>query len=296
MWTKTKSAIILLLIITNIFTLYVAVKYSDTLKALYHEIKGLRKLHQTQVNFHQLSDQEIYNQIKMNDNNIQSLYQMTKDISEVFQIANIKYFMDGGTLLGAVRHGSIIPWDDDIDLVIFDKDERLLNNLKPIFHQLGYDIIEYNGIYKIFVPYSSSVVNADGYEKFFYPFVDIFIMTANHSTGIIEYYKMLNKKMFPKEHYYIKETLPLKEYDFGPIRLFGPKNPQIYLDHYYGTKWNKEVFVHPPHFNNMHGGGYFAKEFKPPFNETILPKHPLIDRVYVLKRRILDIVTNMSVQ
>ena len=59
------------------------------------------------------------------------LLKMTKDITEVLERNNITYFAEGGTLLGTIRHGGIIPWDDDIDLGFFIKDyKRIINILQ----------------------------------------------------------------------------------------------------------------------------------------------------------------------
>lgn len=59
------------------------------------------------------------------------LLDMLELVSAVCEKHKLRWWMSGGSLLGAIRHNGIIPWDDDIDIELPRKDYEMLLKVLP---------------------------------------------------------------------------------------------------------------------------------------------------------------------
>jgi len=54
---------------------------------------------------------------------------LARKLKEVCEKYHLRFYMQAGTLLGAVRHQGFIPWDDDMDFVMPREDFDILESI-----------------------------------------------------------------------------------------------------------------------------------------------------------------------
>ena len=112
--------------------------------------------------------------------------EILKQILLVCKDLGLRCWIDSGTLLGAVRHQGFIPWDDDIDLVMFRDDYDKLMKLgpdrfrDPFFFQSAYtDINYYRGHIQVRNSNTAAILPINCMREFNQGiFVDIFPLDA----------------------------------------------------------------------------------------------------------------------
>lgn len=136
----------------------------------------------------------------------------------------LRYYVIGGTLLGAVRHQGFIPWDDDIDVgMTRDNYNRLLNLSADVF---GSELFLQNTYTDKIVRNHSQIrmkgttcfVKGDYLEKYKMGiFIDIFVFDAIPSTKQ-DYKKELEQ--IKKEYLYLRPRFYSSNLKYSAFVLF----------------------------------------------------------------------------
>lgn len=85
--------------------------------------------------------------------------ELLKFIDKICIENDLKWWLDYGTLLGAVRHFSFIPWDDDTDIAMMRKDYIKLNEILPDIVE-NYDLGEFIKLYYVPRKYKDKTINS----------------------------------------------------------------------------------------------------------------------------------------
>ncbi|CAF1105177.1 unnamed protein product [Adineta steineri] len=141
-------------------------------------------------------------------------------IDRICREHKITYFISDGTLLGSLRHHDIIPWDDDLDIMVPDDKRKILNNeFKKINRTLiGFALhhgelpeYEYDKLYY-------NITQIAGKDKWHFPFVDIFFYEQNQT----HLWTLLN----PDKPFQTKYIFPLILRPLGYLWVPAPRKPK----------------------------------------------------------------------
>lgn len=76
---------------------------------------------------------------KLSDgNNLQVAEKMLYDVTQLFDLLRLPYWLEGGTQIGIVREQRLLPWDNDMDISMYDTHKRKLWVLIPLLILRGY--------------------------------------------------------------------------------------------------------------------------------------------------------------
>ena len=168
--------------------------------------------------------------VKLSEENYQIYMDLLKTFTSVMEKNKLTYFLYGGSLLGSIRHRDIIPWDDEIDLMINASEEtkivKVMKKLEPKYKL--YSTNAKQSCWKFYSEQSKYVLNKLVGTRWKWPFLDLWLFDEFQNGTIFDI------SLKPRPLYYQKNvTFPLKRRPFGNFMPFTPKEPEKFLGDQY---------------------------------------------------------------
>ena len=205
----------------------------------------------------------------LNKKEKEDLHIILKEIITHLENQNIDYFFAFGSLIGAVRHGFRMPYDDDIDLIINDKDlDKFFKNLK-IKKKKGKSTTYYlnNNVEIIHKNWGIpiKIVKKDNH----YPFIDINTYFKENNNIYVPKKQLVNGhiKSFNQN---VNDIYPLKKAKFEEFKIKIPNKYIKILKNQYGKDvlnnckitYNHKKYCKNKNCENENASEHLYKEIK----------------------------------
>jgi phosphorylcholine metabolism protein LicD len=171
-------------------------------------------------------------------NNQEKIKRILKIVTDKLTENKIKYWLDYGSLLGAVREEKMIGWDEDADISCLKKDKekikKVIEEIDNVFLKVSF---EGTGFQVMFPEDKETKTH-----------LDIFLWYEDGEFLRREHYIDLDKKTgtdVRKGKDFLKEWVEeLKEVNFGEHKYFVSREAEKFCEFRYGKLWKKPMSVY----------------------------------------------------
>lgn len=165
---------------------------------------------------------EAFFQPRLSEKDRQDVFRILEVFEKASKAANFTFMLYSGTLLGSYRHHSMIPWDDDIDLIMNASQKHLI--AKTLNEVPGYALYGHGDDASPWKFYSKKY-NTFVHRPFSWPYLDLFFFEENDTHIWDEIPKYGKFFTIPKT-----DVFPTVKRPFGHLYLPAPCNIELVLN------------------------------------------------------------------